>query len=172
MARLTDKALAQSTAITPTTLVHIVTTGDTTQNAAGSSYKVELNQLATTFGGFQYYSAITVSSPELLSLNTSPVTILPATASNQYYDFKIYLEYSYNTVAYDSLNSLCVVDDYLTQIVGGMDCTNPNDVVRVSYGLSNTSIPGTSLTLYNSTDSTFGDGTVNVKIYYNIITFG
>ena len=45
MARLTDKTLAQSTAITPTTLIHIVYTGDPSQNVAGSSYKAELNQL-------------------------------------------------------------------------------------------------------------------------------
>jgi len=45
MAKLTDKTLAQSTAITPTTLIHIVTTGDTSQDSAGSSYKAEFGQL-------------------------------------------------------------------------------------------------------------------------------
>ncbi len=45
MARLTTRTLAQSTAITPTTLIHIVTTGDTSQNSSGSSYKAELSQL-------------------------------------------------------------------------------------------------------------------------------
>jgi hypothetical protein len=51
MARLTDKTLAQSTAITPTTLIHIVTTADVTQNPAGSSYKAQLSQLASLFTG-------------------------------------------------------------------------------------------------------------------------
>jgi hypothetical protein len=45
MARLTEKTLAQSSAITPTTLIHIVYTGDPSQNPAGSSYKAELQQL-------------------------------------------------------------------------------------------------------------------------------
>jgi hypothetical protein len=45
MARLTDKTLAQSSAITPTTLIHVVTTGDTSQNSAGSSYKAEFSQI-------------------------------------------------------------------------------------------------------------------------------
>jgi hypothetical protein len=45
MARLTDKTLANQTALTPTTLIHIVYTGDPSQNVAGSSYKAELNQL-------------------------------------------------------------------------------------------------------------------------------
>lgn len=48
---LTDRTLAPSTAITPTTLIHIVTTGDTSQNAAGSSYKAELQQLSSIFSG-------------------------------------------------------------------------------------------------------------------------
>lgn len=48
---LTDRTLAQSSAITPTTLIHIVYTGDPSQNPAGSSYKAELGQLAGIFGG-------------------------------------------------------------------------------------------------------------------------
>lgn len=48
---LTDRTLAQSSAITPTTLIHIVTTGDTSQNPAGSSYKAELGQLVGLFSG-------------------------------------------------------------------------------------------------------------------------
>jgi len=51
MARLTDKTLASTTAITPTTLIYIVTTGDTSQNSAGSGYKAELQQLVSIFGG-------------------------------------------------------------------------------------------------------------------------
>lgn len=46
---LTDRTLANVTAITPTTLIHIVTTADTTQNIAGSSFKAELQQLSSIF---------------------------------------------------------------------------------------------------------------------------
>ena len=48
---LTDRTLAQSSAITPTTLIHIVYTGDPSQNIAGSSFKAELGQLAGLFSG-------------------------------------------------------------------------------------------------------------------------
>lgn len=48
---LTDRSLAESTAITPTTLIHIVTTADTRQNSSGSSYKAQLSQLSGIFGG-------------------------------------------------------------------------------------------------------------------------
>lgn len=47
--RLTDISTAQSTAITPTTLIHIVTTADTTQFSGGSSYKAQLGQLSSAF---------------------------------------------------------------------------------------------------------------------------
>ena len=50
MALLTSRTLAQSSAITPTTLIHIVTTADTSQNSYGSSYKAELQQLQSIFG--------------------------------------------------------------------------------------------------------------------------
>jgi len=45
MALLTDRLLAQSSAITPNTLIHIVDPADTSQNPAGSSYKAELGQI-------------------------------------------------------------------------------------------------------------------------------
>jgi len=48
---LTDRTLAQSSAITPTTLIHIVYTGDPSQNPAGSSYKAQLGQLVNLFSG-------------------------------------------------------------------------------------------------------------------------
>lgn len=51
---LTDRTLAHSSAITPTTLIHIVYTGDPSQNPAGSSYKAELGQLVGLFSGGTY----------------------------------------------------------------------------------------------------------------------
>ncbi len=49
MALLTDQILA--TGVTPSDLIHIVITGDTSQNSAGSSFKAELGQLAGLFSG-------------------------------------------------------------------------------------------------------------------------
>ena len=50
MGTLTSRTLAQSTAITLNTLIHIVTTGDTSQSPDGSSYKATLDQLVPLFG--------------------------------------------------------------------------------------------------------------------------
>ena len=172
MAKLTDKTLAQSTAITRTTLVHIVTTGDTSQDSAGSSYKAELNQIAPTIGGYQYYSVVTVTSAQTLTLNSVPVDILPAPGSNKYYDFKVYMEYYYETVAYDVISSVRVVDDNLTQMSSTIDLTQTNDAIAISYGSLNGSIPNSSLKLYSSADPTVGNGSMKIKIWYNIVDFG
>lgn len=52
MATLTTLSIANPTAITQTTLIHIVVTGDTSQgNPDGSSYKAELQQLSSLFAG-------------------------------------------------------------------------------------------------------------------------
>ena len=45
--RLTDKTLASSVSVND--IVHIVKTGDTSQNPAGSSYKATISQVVSTF---------------------------------------------------------------------------------------------------------------------------
>ena len=51
MALLTDRTLAASSAITASTLLHIVDVNDFSQNPAGSSYKANLGQLSSFFSG-------------------------------------------------------------------------------------------------------------------------
>lgn len=236
MATLTSRDLAQSTAITPTTLVHIVTTADTSQSINGSSYKAELQQLSSIFsgesitfsggtvtgltstglistdtlsattyenlpvsgltegtninltnnsgnvtisvtgitGGYQYYSAITVTSAQTLSLNTLPVTLLPAPGVNKYYDFKVLFEYNFNTTQYTS-NPVVVVDNTSNPISNEFDIQSSNNVVLVSdmNSQSNLTNVNSELKLFAKlADPTGGDGSLKIKIYYNIINFG
>jgi hypothetical protein len=175
MARLTDKTLAQSTAITSTTLIHIVSTGDTSQNAAGSSYKAELNQIASTIGGYQYYSAITVTSAQTLTSFSSPVNLLPAPGANKYYDFKAYFEYTYGTTPYVS-GLLFVVDNTGNTITNGVNITPTQNVILVSNMDSvanNFSTVNSNLQLKPaSTNPTSGNGSLKIKIWYNIVNFG
>lgn len=49
--RLTD--LTAATSIDSSDLIHIVKTGDTSQSPAGSSYKVEIGEYSSIFGGNQ-----------------------------------------------------------------------------------------------------------------------
>jgi hypothetical protein len=81
MARLTDKTLAQSTAITPTTLIHIVYTGDPSQNPAGSSYKAELQQLGSIFAGISF-SGGTVNGASVFTNGLTANTISATTYQN------------------------------------------------------------------------------------------
>lgn len=74
MAKLTERELAQSTAITPTTLIHIVTTEDITQDSLGSSYKAELGQLTSLFSGATFTGG-TVPGNTIINGNLSASTI-------------------------------------------------------------------------------------------------
>ena len=174
MATLTSRNLAQSTAITPTTLIHIVTTGDTTQSSSGSSYKAELNQIATTVGGYQYYSAVTVSSAQTLTLFSSPVEILPAPGANKYYDFKVYFEYTYNSSPYTS-NTIFLADNTNKRVTKEFYIEGSDNVILVSSmdAQSNLSTVNSNLSLETTvSDPTVGDGSLKIKIYYNIVDFG
>lgn len=64
MAFLTDRVLA--TGVTPTDLIHIVITGDTSQNPAGSSYKATIEQVQNVVLTYTT-SAITTSSATLVT---------------------------------------------------------------------------------------------------------
>jgi hypothetical protein len=174
MARLTEKTLAQSSAITPTTLIHIVYTGDPSQNVAGSSYKAELNQIASTVGGYQYYSAVTISSGETLTLFTFPIEILPAPGTNKYYDFKVYFEYNYNTSAYIS-NTIILVDNTNKRVSKEFYIEGSDNVILVSNMDTQQNLTTVNSNLLLSTtvsDPTGGDGSLKIKIWYNVVDFG
>jgi hypothetical protein len=174
MARLTEKTLAQSSAITPTTLIHIVYTGDPSQNVAGSSYKAELNQIAYTVGGYQYYSSVTISSGEILTLNSSPIEILPAPGTNKYYDFKVYFEYYYGTTPYVA-NTIYLVDGTGKYVTREVDIQGPDDSILISnmYSFANYSPVNSNIQLTTpTTDPTGGDGSLKIKIWYNVVDFG
>lgn len=174
MARLTEKTLAQSSAITPTTLIHIVYTGDPSQNVAGSSYKAELNQIASTVGGYQYYSAVTISSGETLTLFTFPIEILPAPGANKYYDFKVYFEYYYGTTTYVS-NTIILVDNTNKRVSKEFYIEGSDNVILVSNMDTQQNLTTVNSNLLLSTtvsDPNGGDGSLKIKIWYNVVDFG
>jgi hypothetical protein len=82
---LTDRTLAQSSAITPTTLIHIVYTGDPSQNIAGSSYKAELSQLSNLFS-FSGGSGNCITDLYVSNIHScSPLNINPLDEGNVYF---------------------------------------------------------------------------------------
>jgi len=85
---LTDRTLAQSSAITPTTLIHIVYTGDPSQNIAGSSYKAELKQLSSIFSGSTFTGG-TVSGATNFTNGLTANTISATTYLNLPTDIRV-----------------------------------------------------------------------------------
>jgi len=175
MARLTDKTTA--TAVTQTSLVHIVNTNDITQNSAGSSYKAELGQVAEVIGGFQYYSAVTITSSDILTSNSVPFEILPNPGANSYYDAKFIMEYTYNTTSYVSGNDTVITDgtNYVHYI--GDIGTFTTDTINILQGIEPVTnqkmYPNLPLSFFTqSADPTTGDGEILLKIWYTIRTFG
>jgi hypothetical protein len=77
MATLPTRIQAQASAITTSTLIHIVVTGDTSQSPQGSSYKATLGQLTSLFGGNTdlYITGGTYSAGTLTLTNLTGGTI-------------------------------------------------------------------------------------------------
>jgi hypothetical protein len=132
---LTDRTLANVTAITPTTLIHIVTTADTTQSIYGSSYKAELQQLLTIFKD-SFVSGATYNNNLFTFTNTTGGT------------FNVL----FNTVTGLTVNgNLIVTGTTLSNTISATTYQNLPTDVRVTGG---TYSNGTA-TFTNSTGGTF-----------------
>jgi hypothetical protein len=75
--RLTDRTLA--TGVTENDLIHIVITGDTSQNPAGSSYKATLKQVGDALFSADTYVTGFTYSPNTLTLSDNSGTTFDAT---------------------------------------------------------------------------------------------
>jgi len=175
MARLTDKTTA--TAVTLNSLVHIVNTNDISQSSTGSSYKANLGQVADAIGGYQYYSAVTITSAQTLTLSSTPVELLPAPGAGNYYDAKFIIEYTFNTTPYVTIRPLAITDG--TNI--SYECFNlssyGSDTIFIYQSMLGVTGDGffSNSPLYITNqivDPTSGDGSLLVKIWYSIRTVG
>jgi len=176
MATLPTRIQAQASAITTTTLIHIVVTGDTSQSPQGSSYKATLGQLTSLFGGNtdRYITGGTYSSGTLDLFDNSGNTI---SVSGFYTDQDdIYVTggtYNSLTTSLDfsgktgfipfSVDVSALLDDTNTFVTGGTYSTstltlNRNDGNSVIVtGFTDTNFANTNLTLTgNRTHNTSG----------------
>ncbi len=173
MARLTDKTTA--TAVTLNSLVHIVNTGDTTQNTSGSSYKADLGQLGDAMGGYQYYTEVNVPSADVLLLNSVPFEILPDPGPGNYYDAKFISEFTYNTTTYTG-GVVSITDNNLGDVYQiGDFATMTSDLIAIktSTEAQIQISPNSKIFLYTSAgDPTTGDGEFLIKIWYSIKSMG
>lgn len=139
MAFLTDRTLA--TGVTLQDLIHIVITGDTSQNPAGSSYKATIQQVSDaildgfTTGSTDYYvTGGTYSGGTLvLDRQNGSVTITGFTGSTQLY------EVGSGTNSTQRINVGANASGAFSTVGGGYCNTSSGYYSTVSGGLCNTS---------------------------------
>ena len=175
MSKLTTRTLASG--VTINDLIHIVITGDTSQDSSGSSYKANIGQVAEGIGGYQYYTEVTVSSAEILTLSSTPIELLPAPGVGNYYDIKLILEYTFNTTPYVSgIGDVIITDG--TNIIYDMFSLNSigADIVYMTQSMNGPGylvFPNNSIYLeQQNVDPTSGDGEMLLKIWYSIRSLG
>lgn len=152
-----------------------------------------LNDKTGWFYGPDYeYTEVSVTNAEILAMGSTPVSILPAPGANSYYEYYGVLESVYDTTAYtlaadlvgvlreNSYSGGLMAPGVITQSAnafaefasnGPLDPTTSAAVDY--YGAYRGELnEGVVLTTLNGTDPTLGDGTILVKIWYKVKTFG
>lgn len=137
------------------------------------------------------YAEVDINAAEILTLGTVGVTLLPApSGANEYYSINNWsIEYTHVTTAYTTpaRQAVCIGNSLITSIDSSILLGSGQDCVVSGYGLSGGK--SDSATLYmmliadvlqqgvylftqDFADPTLGDGTMKVKIWYYIRTFG
>lgn len=174
MALLTDLSIAS--AITVDTLIHIVNTGDTTQNIAGSSYKAPLSSLIPVFTEPTYWSASTGTNAIVMSNSNSSASGinslaegLNTTASGIYSHAGGYNSTASGLISFiHSANS--IVTGSRSAVIGGQSITGTtNDTVYVP-NLNINTVPANDNSLTNVLVRAT-DGTVKYKTLGGLATF-
>lgn len=138
--------------------------------------------------GNNLYKEVNISSAQLLSIGTSNVELLPVIGESVYYDIeRIIVEYKHVTTPYafagDYINisllnnAMTINTDLITNSYDSFVVLNSFAVLNeVTNGLNYPDLlylgyPLTLGTLLFS-DPTGGDGTLKIRIWYNIRKFG
>ena len=135
-------------------------------------------------GEFAFYTEVTLTSAILLNQFAPPpgYMFMPGVAGH-YYDFKINWEYTRGTASYStgassiSFDMLDVVTARQCAVISGLNLSYASDRVcpnirpqMISTAFNSFPIgSGLYLRLANNTNPTLGDGTVLLKIWYNLI---
>lgn len=136
-------------------------------------------------GGSEWtYTEVAVSSAEILALNSTPKTLLVAPGANSYIEIgKVIFEYTHVSTAY-TVAGLFIIKDgggYFQRFITDFTGEGANTIVFINdwniwgatnheqgYSILNDSLEFTCQT----SDPTLGDGTLLVKIWYKVKTFG
>lgn len=155
---------------------------------------IDENAAAVASGGYTY-TEVAITSVEIKSCGSTPVTILPAAGANKYYDYYGSIEYTHITANYTFTGDLLFIgEDYSydasTKIRPNFIKSSVNTVVEFSsksfdvlgtvgvndYPTANERLfnQGVVFGTLNGTDPTGASaaGTILVKIYYKLKTKG
>ena len=152
--RLTDITLAESTAITPTTLIHVVTTADTSQYSGGSSYAGTLGQVYDGLSGY--------CVPDLYVSNVhscSPLNINPLDEGNVYFGSTsaVTIDLSNNRVGIGTSTPTAKLE------IVGVGSTNATDSLKIknSSSIENFGVRDDGFTIMRSLSGYGGNILVN-----------
>lgn len=143
----------------------------------------------TNYAPLYQYAEVNISSAEILAFDGTPVTLLAAPGVNKYYIIDaIILEYTHNTTAYTFSDYIAIREsggDAIATIAGLITSgVNKVSVVKVDgtnldtspllngYFIASTLNSAVTLDSWGGGAATLGDGTIKVKIWYRVMTFG
>jgi hypothetical protein len=135
------------------------------------------------------YAEIAVSNAELLAIGSTPKQILAAPGANKYYDYFGVLEYTYiggNFPAFDDALGIIGASSYGGSYIGKSILTDTQSNITRFNSSETAALERTTetvkwhmylneainLTTLGATDPVGGGGTILVKIWYKVKTFG
>ena len=162
----------------------------TVQGIADALANQGLLAASTMVDGGYTYTEVSVSSAEIKNLFAAPKQLLAAPGANTYYDIdKIAIEYTFVTTDYTVVEPLVIrdTDNYLWTFITETLISDGQSLYGVYREFFNWAVDGNTpanpvlgvgavnkgIELSTSTTSpTLGDGTLLVKIWYKVKTFG
>ena len=150
-------------------------------------FKTSAAQVLPIFSEYNYdYVSVPISSAQILSMGTSPISLLAAPGAGFYYDIpKIIIEYTYNTAPYSTSAKQLVMSNAQVAIVEQTIITATSNRVAIieptkydasalPYIVHNVSQLNRALefSTIDASDPTLGSGTMDIKIWYKIRSFG
>lgn len=150
-------------------------------------FKTSAAQVLPIFSEYNYdYIKVPVSSSQILNMGNTPISLLAAPGAGFYYDIpKIIIEYTYNTAPYSTSAKQLVMSNAQVAIVEQTIITATSNRVAIieptkydasasPYIVHNVSQLNRALefSTIDASDPTLGSGTMNIKIWYKIRSFG
>jgi hypothetical protein len=151
-------------------------------------FKTSASQVLPIFSEYNYdYLKVSISSAQILSMGTTPVSLLAAPGASFYYDIpRIIMEYTYITAPYSTgtAKQLAIASAQVAIIESTLITATSNRVAIIeptkyengdpAYNIHNANQLNRPLefSTIDATNPTGGSGTLDAKIWYKIRSFG